>query len=207
MDYSGVIVASGKGGRFATTYNKIFYVRGGQTILERATNPFISDPDCKQIIIVCNSKELLRIQQIINNPKVEFTVGGDVRAQSVLNGLQLVKYPYVLIHDAARPNIDLDLINRVKSGLIEFNIAIPTVLLVEASIVKDKYVSEVNIVQTPQGFNTKLLLECYNDQSYLQYRDEGSLFIEKTNIPINLVKGSLENVKITYPKDKKLIRS
>ena len=103
ISYDAIIVASGKGSRLSLGYNKVFYkYEDGQTILDKACALFIEDDDCKNIIVVTNEEEFHLVN---HNPKLILVRGGKMRKDSVYEGLKVVKSPYVLIHDGARPKL------------------------------------------------------------------------------------------------------
>ena len=54
MNYSVIVLAAGRGSRTNLDYNKVFYTfENGQTVLNKSLSVFLSDEDCKQVVLVC----------------------------------------------------------------------------------------------------------------------------------------------------------
>lgn len=208
MEYSVVIVASGQGTRMKLGYNKVFYkINDHQTILDCTIACFKQDSDCKQIIVVINEDEL----HLISNEGIDKTIGGTLRQDSVLNGLKLVKYPYVLIHDGARPQLKLAVLDRLKKTLVEKEaclLMIPckdTITIVEDGICKktlDR--STLYQAQTPQAFKTSLIREAFSQIKEGEvFTDDASIVQQKLLHPVYMVLGDEANFKVTTSEDLK----
>lgn len=207
ISYDAIIVASGKGSRLSLGYNKVFYkYEDGQTILDKACALFIEDDDCKNIIVVTNEEEFHLVN---HNPKLILVRGGKMRKDSVYEGLKVVKSPYVLIHDGARPKLEVEDLDKLKSSLIENDAAILAVKAKETiKLVIDSYISEtidrnkVYLAQTPQGFRYEIIKNAYDKaiDSEIEFTDDASI-AEYVGIKVKIVEGSYSNNKITYPSD------
>ncbi|AIK96822.1 hypothetical protein ID47_08895 [Candidatus Paracaedibacter acanthamoebae] len=138
--------------------------------------------------------------------------GGSTRAESTLAGLNALKNlapDYVLVHDAARPFVDSHLIKRVIDGLTMAAGCIPAIAVTDTiKLVANNRIQQTlpreNLwrAQTPQGFHYPVLLDCFTKTTDNAFTDEASL-LEKFNIPVTMVMGSEENIKITFPSDLK----
>ena len=137
------------------------------------------------------------------------TTGGNTRAESVYLGFsQIPQASYVLIHDAARPNISQQLITDVIKGLANSPVIIPGINVTDTikrvknnTVVETIDRNELKAVQTPQGFHYEALQCAYkkiSDRS--KFTDEASL-MEALIIDIKIVDGYWENLKITHPID------
>jgi 2-C-methyl-D-erythritol 4-phosphate cytidylyltransferase len=149
-------------------------------------------------------------------PSVQTVIGGDSRAQTVMNGLRFIteQHPdcdWVLVHDAARPCLSLADLNRLldeglqsETGAI---LAIPvndTLKLaddtgcIEQTIDRSRYWA----AQTPQLFRiSELSLNLESALSAgLQSTDEASVMELAGARPL-LVEGSTSNIKITGAED------
>ena len=52
MNYSVIVLAAGRGSRTNLDYNKVFYTfENGQTVLNKSLSVFLSDEDCKQVVM------------------------------------------------------------------------------------------------------------------------------------------------------------
>lgn len=138
--------------------------------------------------------------------------GGTTRHQSVLNGLiatrdQIVDEDWVLVHDAARPGLTLELIDRlvaeVRDDAVGGLLAIPVVDTlkrsdgdgrVQATVPREKLWA----AQTPQMFRYALLRRALEQATAVT--DEASA-VESLGLQPKLVEGSPRNFKVTLPHD------
>lgn len=204
MKYTCLLMASGKGERLGLGYNKVLYkMDNGLSIVENAARLFIDDVDCERLIVVGND-EIERVN--FNSEKVEFVRGGDLRMDSVFNGLKKVKSEYVLIHDGARPYLKKVHLEKIKVAVVEYKAVImavkakDTIKLVDNGIIIDTLDrNHIYHAQTPQAFNTDLLKKAYKNASF-EASDE-SILMEKMGISVHIVEGDHQNNKITFPED------
>ncbi|MDD7281343.1 2-C-methyl-D-erythritol 4-phosphate cytidylyltransferase [Floccifex sp.] len=214
MNYSVCIMAAGSGSRSKLNYNKVFYhITDQETVLDRCLSLFKEDNDCKQIIIVCAMDEVEQVQNLYKGEnKIEVVTGGATRQDSVYNGVQKVKSPYVFIHDGARPYLKKEQLNSLKQTLEKEDACLLMVPSVDTSkIVVDGYVQEtltrsmVYNAQTPQCFKTELLRSC-QEKAKLEGRigtDDAQLVEWYSDVRVKMVLGDESNIKITHPKDLK----
>ena len=167
-----------------------------------------------RIIIVASKNNIEFINKYISDLKlqrIEVINGSTERKYSVSNAINYIeKYnpKNVIIHDAARPFFEEEII---KNGLVlldEFNCVIPVVKIVDTvkKINNNKILSTINrdnlyYSQTPQFFNyaqLKNLISKYIDKNF--YTDESQLF-EDNNIDVAVIEGNLNNHKITFKND------
>lgn len=211
MKYSAVIVAAGVGQRMKLGFNKAYAkLSTGKTIIETTVEVFLQDPDCKQIVLVTDMEDPYSKQLSAQYGRLVVARGGATRQESVYSGLKGTLCDYVLIHDGARPYVSLGLIERIKRALETEKAALLAISSKDTvKRVKDGYVletyprSELMLAQTPQGFETDLILECYKKakkEGYLA-TDDASLVEYYSDVPVKIVEGSPSNFKITTPDD------
>lgn len=211
MKYSAVIVAAGVGQRMKLGFNKAYAkLSTGKTIIETTVEVFLQDPDCKQIVLVTDMEDPYSKQLAAQYGRLVVARGGATRQESVYSGLKGTLCDYVLIHDGARPYVSLELIERIKMALETEKAALLAISSKDTvKRVKDGYVletyprSELMLAQTPQGFETDLILECYKKakkEGYLA-TDDASLVEYYSDVPVKIVEGSPSNFKITTPDD------
>ena len=138
----------------------------------------------------------------------EIIKGGSQRNISVRNGVNAIisDEGLVGIHDGVRPFISFDLISKLfdeaekEGNAIPFTNSVNSMRKIDGkknfSVDRSQYVQ----IQTPQVFKTKLIKESLNNIKEDNYTDEASL-IEEIGLKINLVKGEIENIKITTNSD------
>jgi 2-C-methyl-D-erythritol 4-phosphate cytidylyltransferase len=149
-----------------------------------------------------------------NGLPVEAVAGGQTRAQSVKNAVsRLTDCDWILIHDAARPNVSGELIARVLEGGTRYLAVIPGIPVTDTlkRVSGDQVVSTVSredlvAVQTPQLFHRTVLADAYDKIAIDDtVTDEGAL-VEKAGYPIFVVPGDPANLKITTPSDLDYLR-
>ena len=138
----------------------------------------------------------------------EIIKGGSQRNISVRNGVNAIisDEGLVGIHDGVRPFLSIDLISKLfdeaekEGNAIPFTNSVNSMRKIDGkknfSVDRSQYVQ----IQTPQVFKTKLIKESLNNIKEDNYTDEASL-IEEIGLKINLVKGEIENIKITTNSD------
>ena len=211
MKYSAVIVAAGVGQRMKLGFNKAYAkLSTGKTIIETTVEVFLQDPDCKQIVLVTDMEDPYSKQLSAQYGRLVVARGGATRQESVYSGLKGTLCDYVLIHDGARPYVSLELIERIKRALETEKAALLAISSKDTvKRVKDGYVletyprSELMLAQTPQGFETDLILECYKKakKEGNLATDDASLVEYYSDVPVKIVEGSPSNFKITTPDD------
>ena len=202
MNYDVVIVAAGKGSRAKLGFNKVlFKMRNGKTVIENVCDTFLKDKDCANIILVSNDE----IRS--GNKRVKVVPGGQERYHSVMNGLNEVKSEYVLIHDGARPFLNAEALEELKKKVEESGAAIlgrkatDTVKIING----DKIINTVDrdiifLAETPQGFKTSIIKECYENWDGRKFTDDSSL-LESYGYTVSIVNDRFDNKKLTDKED------
>ncbi len=214
MEYSVCLLAAGKGSRTHLEYNKVFYkLENGKTVLDTGLSVFLEDEDCKEVVIVSSHYEVEYVRSLYRqNKKIQVVEGGSTRQESVSKGLDKVNYPYVFIHDGARPYIKKEQIDMCKETLKEEDACLLMVPSVDTSkIIENGYVKETLVrstvynAQTPQCFKTDLIRYCQEQAMKENYTgtDDAELVEKFGNTKIKMVLGDPSNVKITLPTDLK----
>jgi 2-C-methyl-D-erythritol 4-phosphate cytidylyltransferase len=132
--------------------------------------------------------------------------GGKERCDSVKNALKEVSTPWVGVHDAVRPFVSQETIERLCEHIKIHAAVIPVVGLKESlrkqtsigteAVDRSQYMN----VQTPQCFHVPLLKSAYELPFNETVTDDASL-VERMGVPIQTVLGNDENIKITTPVD------
>lgn len=203
MKYDVVVVANGKGKRADLGFNKILFVmKNNKRVIDNALHLFIEDQDCENIIVV-NDDDLK-----FDNHKIVVTKGGQERFDSVKKGLQLVKSEYVLIHDGARPFLRKESLEELKEKVFNSDAAIlairasDTIKMVckENKILKTINRDTIFLAQTPQGFKTEIIRDCYERINDQKFSDDASL-LEYFGYPVYIVENKYNNKKLTHKED------
>ena len=214
MNYSVIVLAAGRGSRTNLDYNKVFYTfENGQTVLNKSLSVFLSDDDCKQVVLVCADYEKDYVtEKYLYDSRIQIVTGGKTRQESVYNGLQIVNQDYVMIHDGARPFVEKKWIFDLKQTLETGDACLLMVPSVDTTkIVVDGYVKEslerklVYHAQTPQCFKTDLIKECHQiaRNKQVEATDDAQLVEWFADVKVKVVLSSFTNKKITLPEDLK----
>ncbi len=205
MSVSFVILAAGKGERLGGG-TKQFRLLGKKSVWRWSFDIALKMVDEKRIgeIVLVLPADTSAPSDISTNVKI--VSGGAMRSQSVLNALRVAQGDLVLLHDAARPFVNIKLCQRILAAFRGENAVIP--LLPEANALKkieSGRVSAVDranifITQTPQLFPRKTLLEMLESAQNYDYKDEAELWLQNGQ-PLDFVCGLTQNFKITEEGD------
>ncbi len=206
-----IIVAGGTGQRMGSVVPKQFLSIQGKPILLHTIDQFVAAFSDIQLVVVLpegyieEGKELIRQNGFTKN--IVFVAGGDTRFQSVKNGLgQVNESAIVFVHDAVRCLLTPALIQRCYQQALEKGSAIPavsstdTVRLIKGNTNELFDRENVMLIQTPQTFQSDLLLNAFNQDFNASFTDEANV-VEASGNPVYLVDGEFENIKITRPLD------
>ncbi|GLX79665.1 2-C-methyl-D-erythritol 4-phosphate cytidylyltransferase [Thalassotalea insulae] len=209
-----VVPAAGVGKRMKTSCPKQYLKIAQSTILEHTVLKLLSHPRITQVIIALGeADEYFPDTQLANHTDVRIVTGGQERVDSVLAGLKAIdssRFPWVLVHDAARPCVTLSDIEKLIDACLNAQqggiLALPvrdTMKRSEDSMVTET-VERDNLwhALTPQMFPSELLIQAIEQaiSSGAMITDEASA-IEFAGGQCQLVEGSSENIKITRPDD------
>lgn len=211
---TAIIPAAGTGSRYSTNRNKLLETFCGKPVIAH-TLAVIAASEYIENIIICTSGELMQdIKDIIkefNIPKIKKVIkGGETRQESVYNGLlESNNADIVLIHDAARPLVSLDIINKCIETALSKKNNIAAVRVKDTIKKADKVSSLITetvdrstlwSVQTPQVFVYKEILEAHEKLRGCSYTDDSGM-IEELGKNVFISTGSYENIKITTSED------
>lgn len=209
-----IIVAGGKGLRMGSDLPKQFLPIGGKPVLMHTLEAFRKYDAQLQIILVLPQEQQLFWKQLCEQHR--FTVkhlvadGGETRFHSVKNGLALVQSSGLVgVHDGVRPFVSTEVIRRCYDLAEQQKAVIPVIDVVETvrhltdggseTVSRSDY----KLVQTPQVFDVQLLKQAYAQEFTPFFTDDASV-VEAMGVPVYLVEGNRENIKITTPFDLKV---
>lgn len=214
MMVGAVIPAAGRGLRFGGSENKVWSCIAGRPILAWTLDAIAAHADIGAIVVVAAPHELAHAERLVGAmPKVHATVAGGVnRSESVRNGIDALPdgCDMVLVHDAARPCVTSEVIDRVIDGVIRFGAAVPglnvtdTVKSVDSGgAVTGTVPREIlRTVQTPQGAWREQLVAAYAaDSSDVAACTDEAALLAAAGIPVRVVAGDERNLKVTLPDD------
>ena len=211
MEKALIVVAGGLGTRMGSEIPKQFVRLGGRPILMRTMELF-HRYDRKMSIVVGLPEEYRAYWKDLcrkENFEVphQLTPAGKTRFHTVKHALEAVQPGcLVAIHDAVRPLVSRETIERCFDQAGKTGAAIPCVEVRESlrqvsqgrslSVDRDTY----RLVQTPQVFQYEILAKAYRQDYEKSFTDDAGV-VEKAGYPVSLVEGNHENLKITTPQD------
>ena len=207
------------------TSRKQFMLLDGAPILLHAVRKFAASPLVDEIVVAVRHEDLGWVEDLlqreVRGKRVRVVEGGNSRQQSVANALRTLDpdTDLVAVHDAVRPFIDLETIDKVIAEAAETGAAIVGIVPVDtvkqvaraqttkakirATLPREKLV----LAQTPQVFRYELLTRAFSAAQADGFTgtDESSL-VERLEVDVSVVLGSDRNIKITRPSDMDLAR-
>lgn len=216
-----IIPAAGSGSRFSQTELKQYQVIQGYTVLEHTICRLNDLPLSGYVLATSQDDSIAKTLNFVQLDKAHFCVGGSERVHSVLNALVYLAQiasldDFVLVHDAARPCVTQECLNRLVNTALQENcsaiLAIPvrdTLKLVKQAHNIDKTVSRDDLwqAQTPQISKLGLLKHAIEKSlaDGIVLTDEASA-LEYVGEPVKVVQGRSDNIKITYADDLELAK-
>lgn len=236
MKNIAVILAGGTGNRMGASVPKQFLSMAGRKMIEYSIGTFDRHPSIDEVAVVVHPDWRTELETVVtaNNWRklTKVVDGGSERYMSTLNALMAyIDEPddtNLLLHDAARPLVTSEIIDRVVSALQHHEavgVAVPstdTVWEVHPDMnsefgVKDavyeipRFVARIPErklmwrAQTPQAFRLPLLRDAYQralqDPLFQATDDCGVVRKYMPGIKISVVEGDERNVKVTTPQD------
>ena len=211
MKRSVIIVAGGNGTRMRSELPKQFIMLENLPLLMWTVLCFVEFDAKMSIIVVLPESQInywkdLCIKYNFNHPHT-IAPGGETRFHSVKRGLSYVKNSnLVAVHDGVRPLVSHATIKSCFEQATKSGAAIPVLPMNETlrvgTLDNSQTVDRANYytVQTPQIFLLKVLTEAYNQSWNPAFTDDASV-VESTGIPVTMVLGNHENIKVTHPAD------
>jgi 2-C-methyl-D-erythritol 4-phosphate cytidylyltransferase len=214
MKSLAILVAAGRGERMGGGRPKAFLELAGEALVLRAARVFDRAPSVSGIVAVVPADELAAARALLTPLRKLAAVvpGGERRQDSVREGLGQAPRGFdgvVLVHDAARPLVEVDLVEAVAAAAGAAGAAVPVVPVVDTlKRLRDGVVVEtldrqaLGSAQTPQGFRFAVLADAYE----AAFRDgvtvtDEAMAVERLGAPVRAVPGSPRNRKITTPED------
>ena len=228
MNVSVIIPAAGLGTRMGRsapekegTSRKQFMLLNGSPILIHTIRKFVTSPSVSEIVVALRADDVAWAEKLFAREGLSDAVrtveGGESRQQSVENALASIRgdIEFVAVHDAVRPFVEREVIERVIQEATETGAAI--VGIVPVDTVKQVHRNKVRatlprerliLTQTPQVFRIDLLRKAFEkarDDLFVG-TDESSLVERLEQVEVSVVLGTDRNIKITKPSDMDLAR-
>ncbi len=218
-----IVLAGGQGKRMGTDVQKQYLDIAGKPLIYYSLQTFQKSKIIDDIVLVVGKGQIEYVRNEVVNTygitKVSHIVeGGKERYDSVWSGLcaisnsEYAKDSYVFVHDSARPFVTEAILERAYEEVEQTKacvVGVPskdTVKLVDDNTFAQETPNRnyVWIIQTPQVFDSELIIEAYSkmmQQSDIQVTDDAMVVEQQMKLPVKMVLGSYENIKVTTPED------
>jgi 2-C-methyl-D-erythritol 4-phosphate cytidylyltransferase len=220
MSVVAIIPAAGVGIRMGGETPKQFLSLEGVPIFIHTLRKFSASDAIDEVYLSLRDEDLERATRDIDrehfSKPVRMVLGGATRQETVARALAALPPPteVVVIHDAVRPFIELEMIRRVteaarKDGAAILGVpSVDTIKQVERQTILGTIPRErIVLAQTPQAFRYSILKEAFTRAEADGFigTDESSM-VERMGQTVMVLMGSDRNIKITKPSDLPLAR-
>ena len=222
MKITAIITAGGIGSRFSKSGKPKQYINiNGIPMILYSLLAFQESKAVNEIIVSADNGYFDFLHGLIlkNNIKKlsNLVERGKTRYHSVKNAFMQVNglpNDIIIIHDAVRPNINVNFIEKLVSGLRKYDGLIPGLEITETVKKEKKGIVAETInrehlvtVQTPQVFRYRVLKESYRKcGNEADFTDEAAL-VEKAGFKVKITDGNKSNIKITTPGDIQILKA
>jgi 2-C-methyl-D-erythritol 4-phosphate cytidylyltransferase len=208
--FAAILPAAGASSRYGGGQrNKLLEMLGGRRVLDRSIEAFRSRADVAMIVLPTRGPI-----PGVGAERIRICEGGATRAHSVLNALREVpeRIEWVAVHDAARPLVSQELIDRTLAAAIEHGAAVPALAVhltikqaegpLPAKVQRTVPRQTLWAMQTPQIMRRAALLEAFvRCPIPLEQVTDDVQLIELAGGEVWLVEGEERNLKITTAMD------
>jgi 2-C-methyl-D-erythritol 4-phosphate cytidylyltransferase / 2-C-methyl-D-erythritol 2,4-cyclodiphosphate synthase len=207
---TAIIAAGGRGERFGAGRPKQLLALGGVTILQRSVDALLGHPRIRDLVVALPAELAAAPPDYLrrHDKPVVVVEGGARRQDSVARAFARVPVDaeIVVIHDAARPLVSADLIERTVAAAAADGAAVAAVRATDTvkrgdasgHVIETLRREHVYLAQTPQAFRVAVLRDALAIAG--DATDEATL-AERAGHRVRLVEGEPGNVKITTPGD------
>lgn len=213
-----LIPAAGVGSRMRADRPKQYLQLAGKTILEHTLGCFLEHPQLRGLVVCLAADDpYWPTLACARDPRIERAEGGRERADSVLGGLLCLgelgaqEQDWVLVHDAARPNLTRQDLDKLLAELAEDPVggllAVPARDTLKRAGADGRVRETIDRAQiwqayTPQMFRLGLLHRALAEAllAEVAVTDEASA-VEWSGLAPRLIEGRADNLKITRPED------
>ena len=212
-----IILSAGVGSRMNSDIPKQYIELMGKPIIYYTIKAF-EESNVDGIVLVCANEYIDYCKNDIVKKYgfkkvIDIVEGGSERYTSVYKGLKVCDADIVLVHDGARACISVDVINKnieeayTKGAVVTGVKSKDTIKVSDDNGIIVNTTNRANtwIVQTPQTFTMDVLVKAYermmNDTNRGSITDDSMVMENYGNIPVQMIEGSYENIKITTPED------
>lgn len=209
--FAAVVVAAGAGLRAGQELPKQFASWRGKPLVRHSVERFVASGAQPVIVVIPDQALELAQAALAGIPGVVYAIGGPTRQQSVMRGLLTLAGPdieRVLIHDAARPNVPYEVVERLLQALDTHSGAIPVLPVVDSlAIAQDGLMAGtadreiMRRVQTPQAFRYEAIIAAHEAWPGNPDAGDDAQVLRAAEGDVALVEGDERLKKVTFAED------
>jgi 2-C-methyl-D-erythritol 4-phosphate cytidylyltransferase len=212
-----IVPAAGRGERLGPGTPKALRALAGVPMLVRAVHSLAQSPSVELVVVVAPPESVAEVRALLPEDQLGATVsvvaGGATRQQSVRLGLSALpdQAEVVLVHDAARPLVPVELVDAVVravwAGADAVVPALPVTDTVKAVNAQERVTGTLDravlrSVQTPQGFRRSVLEQAHAKAADApQDSTDDAGLVEGLGVSVQVIAGHEEAFKVTRPID------
>ena len=223
QNIAAAVLAGGQGTRMGKDLPKQFLPIGGRPVLVHTLEAFLACSEIDPVLVVTPAEWISYTQELLaqafaSEPRLVVIQGGSDRSESLMQAIrwlseneQLQEETILVSHDAVRPFVTPEVIaENIRVAKLEG--AVMTVVPATDTIISSEDGHWISTVpdrrkmfqmQTPQTFHAAGFARCYqslDDEARKRVTDASGVLMA-CGIPVAMVEGLKENLKITYPED------
>ena len=211
-----IIVAAGKGERVGFNTPKQYLELNNKKLLYYSLNKFTKvDSIKKTFVALSKNDQFFDKEDYSDLSNFEILLcGGKARSHTIHNALKMInaeKNDWILIHDAARPFLNIKVLENLISSIknqpenngyvvaekVNSTIKKTKNMHIEKTISRD----DIWLAQTPQAFKFKDMIKIYGKIDNLDKYTDDSSIMENHNIYPKIINSDFMNFKITTSED------
>jgi len=209
MTFDSIVVAAGTGSRAGGA--KQWRLLGGKPIVRWSVEAMLTAGAADVVVVVAADAGGQLEQALAGLTGWRAITGGDTRAGSVRAGLDALDGPadrIVLIHDAARPMLTTEVIQRLLVAVVDADGALPALAVADTlkrgdsgAVINTVDRSDLWRAQTPQAFRADRLRRAWANWPADETPTDDAAVVERDGGRVVLVEGDARLMKLTYPED------
>ena len=209
--FAAIVVAAGAGLRAGQPLPKQFAPYRGKPLLRHSVERLLAAGSDPVAVVIPLNAETIAEEILTGLENVVLVTGGATRQTSVMHGLLTIIGPgieHVLIHDAARPDLPRDVIERLLGALETSEGAIPVLPVVDSVAVAqgDRMQGKADRetlrrVQTPQAFRMEAILAAHEAWQGQPDAGDDAQVLMANGGEVRFVAGDERLKKITFAED------
>lgn len=209
--FAAIVVAAGKGLRAGQPLPKQFADWCGKPVLRHSVEAFLACGAIEIVIAIPEGCDEVASECLSGLDGYKLVTGGETRQQSVLRALEAIddgSHNRVLIHDAARPNLPHEVVERLLDHLDVTEGAIPTLPVVDSLAIDSKGRmagsadrETLRRVQTPQAFRFDDILAAHRAWRGASDAGDDAQVMRAAGGEVALLQGDERLAKLTFAED------